>query len=202
MQSGNVKQEAFSKDNVASDGYKQGNGILHHGAARGITESYSYLHSVRAHNHHFERANLLAKNQHSVRANLVAENHHSVRASLLANNKSAPGKSCKGINCNNLVIADSPLAAKFTEIYKRLVQCGGKEATRKLNEKRHSSHYDNIIVIESHAQHLATVPPAMPTKRPGIVIAASGTCNLDRMMTCLKAMLIGPLHNEQFGGIK
>jgi len=214
MQSGNVKQEAFSKDNVASDGYKQGNSILHHGAARGITESYPYLHSVRAHNHHFVRANLLVKNLHSVRASLYAENqhsvraslvakiHHFVRASLLANNKSAPGKSCKGINCNNLVIADSPLAAKFTEIYKRLVQCGGKEATRKLNEKRHSSHYDNIIVIESHAQHLATVPPAMPTKRPGIVIAASGTCNLDRMMTCLKAMLIGPLHNEQFGGIK
>ena len=210
MQSGNVKQEAFSKDNVASDGYKQGNGILHHGAARGITESYPYLHSVRASllakNHHFVRANLLVKNLHSVRANLYAENqhsvraslvakiHHLVRASLLANNKSAHGISRKGINWNNLVIAGSPLAAKFTEIYSRLVQWRNKKATRKLNEKRHSSHYDNAIIIGPDAQHLATNTHVIKTKRPAIAITASGMCNVDRMMTSLKAILIGPLH--------
>ena len=126
MQSGCVHQETFSKDIVTSDGFKQGNGILHRGAARGITEPRPYLRAVRA--------------------------------SLLTINKSEPGISRKRINWNNFVIAGYPLAAKFNEIYSRLVQCEDKEATRKLNESL-PSHYDNIIVLDSHAQHLDTVPP-------------------------------------------
>lgn len=98
------------------------------------------------------------------------------------------------------IIIDSPLAAKFTDIYQLLSQYWDKEALKKLKNQRKPLNYNNVLTIDSHKAHLTTVEYLTKTKRPAIVIAASGMCNGGRIMNYLKVMLNESRHDVLFVG--
>jgi metallo-beta-lactamase family protein len=165
------------------------------GIAKDDVRGYPVADNLTA-NPQLVRASLLAKDDvrgHPVADNLTA-NPQPVRASLLATSR-------KEIDWNNLeIIIDSPLAAKFTSIYSRLSQYWDKEARRKLKNQRKPLNYNNVLTINSHQEHMTTVEYLAKTKRPAIVIAASGMCNGGRIMNYLKAMLNDSRHDVLFVG--
>ena len=87
------------------------------------------------------------------------------------------------------IIVDSPLAAKFTEMYRQLKPLWDKEAKRKVKAGRHPLNFENLITIESHQDHLALISRLVSTGEPAIIIAASGMCSGGRIVNYLKALL-------------
>jgi len=87
------------------------------------------------------------------------------------------------------VIVDSPLAAQFTAIYRRLKKYWDREAKRKLRRGRHPLAFDQLWTVDEHKDHLQTVNYLKKTARPTIVIAASGMCSGGRIVNYLKALL-------------
>ena len=87
------------------------------------------------------------------------------------------------------IIVDSPLASKFTEVYKKLKPFWDKEATVKINSGRHPLSFEQLTTINSHREHLDTVEYLRKTARPSIVIAASGMCSGGRIVNYLKALI-------------
>ena len=87
------------------------------------------------------------------------------------------------------VIVDSPLAAKFTQHYRSLKTLWDKEARRKLSTGRHPLAFEQLITIDSHADHQRLVNHLKQSGRPAIVIAASGMCAGGRIVNYLKALL-------------
>ncbi|WP_348704135.1 MBL fold metallo-hydrolase [uncultured Neptuniibacter sp.] len=87
------------------------------------------------------------------------------------------------------VIVDSPLAAEFTQHYRSLKTLWDKEAKRKLSTGRHPLAFDQLITIDSHADHQRLVNHLKQSGRPAIVIAASGMCAGGRIVNYLKALL-------------
>jgi metallo-beta-lactamase family protein len=87
------------------------------------------------------------------------------------------------------VIIDSPLAAKFTAIYRRLKKYWDREAKRKLRRGRHPLAFDQLWTVDEHKDHLQTVNYLKKTARPTIVIAASGMCSGGRIVNYLKALI-------------
>jgi len=107
----------------------------------------------------------------------------------------------KSTNWQDLeIIIDSPLAAKFTQTYRQLKHLWDKEAHKKLKQGRYPLSFDNVLTINSHQEHINTVQYLSKTKRPAIVIAASGMCNSGRVMNYLKAMLNDKRHDVVFVG--
>ena len=87
------------------------------------------------------------------------------------------------------VIVDSPLASRFTEVYRELVPFWDQEAQSRRGQGRHPLSFEQITTIDSHEDHLATVAYLRRTARPCIVIAASGMCAGGRVVNYLKALL-------------
>ncbi len=87
------------------------------------------------------------------------------------------------------VIVDSPLAAQFTQQYRKLKNLWDKEAKRKVRAGRHPLSFEQLLTIEGHQEHLQTVEYLRHTGRPAIVIAASGMCAGGRIMNYLKALI-------------
>ena len=87
------------------------------------------------------------------------------------------------------VIIDSPLAAKFTAIYRRLKKYWDREAKRKLRRGRHPLAFDQLWTVDEHKEHLQTVNYLKKTARPTIVIAASGMCSGGRIVNYLKVLI-------------
>lgn len=98
------------------------------------------------------------------------------------------------------VIVDSPLAAKFNVAYQQLAACWDDEALKRLREGRHPLNFSQLYTIDSHAEHLAAVNLLSSTRKPAIVIAASGMCEGGRVVNYLKAMLADPVHQVVFVG--
>ena len=98
------------------------------------------------------------------------------------------------------VIVDSPLAAKFNLAYQQLAVCWDDEALKRLREGRHPLNFSQLYTIDSHAEHLAAVNLLSSTRKPAIVIAASGMCEGGRVVNYLKAMLGDPVHQVVFVG--
>lgn len=98
------------------------------------------------------------------------------------------------------VIVDSPLAAKFNLAYQQLAACWDDEALKRLREGRHPLNFSQLYTIDSHAEHLAAVNLLSSTRKPAIVIAASGMCEGGRVVNYLKAMLGDPVHQVVFVG--
>ncbi|EIW89358.1 RNA-metabolising metallo-beta-lactamase [Alishewanella agri BL06] len=98
------------------------------------------------------------------------------------------------------VIVDSPLAAKFNVAYQQLAACWDDEALKRLQEGRHPLNFSQLYTIDSHAEHLAAVNLLSSTRKPAIVIAASGMCEGGRVVNYLKAMLGDPVHQVVFVG--
>ena len=98
------------------------------------------------------------------------------------------------------VVVDSPLAAKFTEVYRELKPFWDAEAQQRLRAGRHPLSFDNLYTVDSHEQHLQTVEYLARTARPAIVIAASGMVAGGRVVNYLKAMIENPHHHVLFVG--
>ncbi|MCF4009300.1 MBL fold metallo-hydrolase [Rheinheimera sp. UJ63] len=98
------------------------------------------------------------------------------------------------------VIIDSPLAAKFTTAFQQLLPCWNAEARSKVHAGRHPLSFAQLHTIDSHAEHLATVNLLASTRKPAIVIAASGMCEGGRVVNYLKALLPDAAHQLVFVG--
>ncbi|WP_078085058.1 MBL fold metallo-hydrolase RNA specificity domain-containing protein [Microbulbifer mangrovi] len=98
------------------------------------------------------------------------------------------------------VIVDSPLASRFTEVYRRLEKYWDQEAQTVLQQGRHPLSFEQLITVDDHDTHIRMVNRLAQTKQPAIVIAASGMCASGRIVNYLKAMLGEPRHNVIFVG--
>ncbi|MCG5531110.1 MBL fold metallo-hydrolase [Halorhodospira halochloris] len=98
------------------------------------------------------------------------------------------------------VIVDSPLAARFNRIYRRLRDFWPAEARKRLRRGRHPLSFANLVTVDSHAEHLQTVDYLVRTLRPAVVIAASGMITGGRVVSYLRAMLGEERHQVLFVG--
>lgn len=106
-----------------------------------------------------------------------------------------------GLPWNELeIIVDSPLAARFTEAYRRLRPWWDAEAKRRWRSGRHPLAFEQLLTIDSHEDHLRTVDYLSRSGRPAVVIAASGMCAGGRIVNYLKAMLPEPRNDVAFVG--
>ncbi|WP_250657364.1 MBL fold metallo-hydrolase RNA specificity domain-containing protein [Alkalimarinus coralli] len=87
------------------------------------------------------------------------------------------------------IVIDSPLASKFTEVYRTLEPYWDKEARKRVASGRHPLSFDQLTTIDDHQSHLDTVSYLKKTARPTVVIAASGMCAGGRIVNYLKALL-------------
>ena len=98
------------------------------------------------------------------------------------------------------VVVDSPLAARFTAAYNTLKPWWDAEAHKRLRAGRHPLSFDNLITVDSHEDHLKFVDHLVKTRRPAIVLAASGMAAGGRIVNYLKAMIEDPRHDVLFVG--
>jgi len=98
------------------------------------------------------------------------------------------------------VVIDSPLASRFTEVYKQLEPYWDKEAKNKRANGRHPLSFNTLTTVDSHQDHLDTVKVLAETEYPAVVIAASGMCAGGRIVNYLKAMIDNPVHDILFVG--
>ncbi|PRY66009.1 MBL fold metallo-hydrolase RNA specificity domain-containing protein [Halomonas ventosae] len=98
------------------------------------------------------------------------------------------------------IIVDSPLAARFTEVYRALRLWWDAEAQRRLRGGRHPLSFDNLYTVNSHEEHEQTVEYLARSHRPAVVIAASGMVTGGRVVNYLRRMLGDPRHAVVFIG--
>ncbi|MCK0163718.1 MBL fold metallo-hydrolase [Marinobacter sp. S6332] len=93
------------------------------------------------------------------------------------------------------IVVDSPLAAEFTSIYRKLKPFWNAEAADLLRQGRHPLSFEQLTVINSHEDHLNAVEYLARSHRPCVVLAGSGMCAGGRVVNYLKAML-GEARND------
>lgn len=98
------------------------------------------------------------------------------------------------------IILDSPLASRFTEAYRQLQPLWDEEAIRRVRSGRRPLAFEQLITIDSHADHQRTVNHLAQTGRSAVVIAGGGMCSGGRIVNYLKAMLGNTRHNVVFVG--
>ncbi|KAA0014600.1 MBL fold metallo-hydrolase [Billgrantia pellis] len=98
------------------------------------------------------------------------------------------------------IIVDSPLAARFTEVYRDLKPWWDAEAHRRLRSGRHPLSFENLYTVDDHAAHERTVTYLAESGRPAVVIAASGMVSGGRVVNYLKRLLGDPRHCVLFTG--
>lgn len=111
------------------------------------------------------------------------------------------GRLTRQLNWSDLaIVVDSPLAHRFTEVYRRLRPFWDKEAKQRLSRGRHPLSFEQLITVEHHDDSMRFVNHLTKTGRPAVVIAASGMCTGGRVVNYLKAMLGSPQHDVVFVG--
>lgn len=98
------------------------------------------------------------------------------------------------------IILDSPLASRFTSVYRELDQFWDAEARARLAKGRNPLAFCNLLTVDSHQAHLAMVNRLAQTAQPAIVIAGNGMCSSGRIVNYLKAMLGDARHDVLFVG--
>ncbi|MFQ3787571.1 MBL fold metallo-hydrolase RNA specificity domain-containing protein [Halomonas sp. A29] len=98
------------------------------------------------------------------------------------------------------IIVDSPLAARFTEVYRELKPWWDAEAHKMLRSGRHPLSFENLYTVDGHEAHERTVEYLSKTGRPAVVIAASGMASGGRVVNYLKRMLGDERHCVLFTG--
>ena len=98
------------------------------------------------------------------------------------------------------IILDSPLASRFTRVYRDLKPFWDNEALQRVKRGRNPLGFEQLLTVDSHQAHLAMVRHLTDTARPAIVIAGSGMCSSGRIVNYLKAMLHDPRHDVLFVG--
>lgn len=120
------------------------------------------------------------------------------KAEGLGRGQAAPAGS---IDWHNLpIILDSPLASRFTQVYRELEPFWDVEALARVRKGRKPLSFANLLTVDSHQAHLAMVRRLAETAQPAIVIAAGGMCAGGRIVDYLKAMLHDPRHDVLFVG--
>jgi len=87
------------------------------------------------------------------------------------------------------VIVDSPLASRYTEIYKDLQPFWDAEAQRMLRFDDQPLVFENLTTIGDHDEHLSTMDYIDRAELPAIVLAGSGMCTGGRVVNYLKRFL-------------
>lgn len=98
------------------------------------------------------------------------------------------------------IILDSPLASRFTQVYRELKPFWDNEALQRVKQGRNPLAFEQLITVDSHQAHLAMVRHLTANARPAIVIAGNGMCSSGRIVNYLKAMLHDPRHDVLFIG--
>lgn len=98
------------------------------------------------------------------------------------------------------IILDAPLATRFTKLYRQLQPWWNAEALKRVTHGRRPLGFEQLLTVETHAQHQAMVNRLSQTRQPAIVITGSGMCTAGRVVNYLKAMLGDPRHNVVFVG--
>ena len=98
------------------------------------------------------------------------------------------------------VILDSPLASRFTQVYRELEPYWDDEARGRLQVDRKPLAFEQLLTVDSHESHTKMVRHLADSTRPAVVIAASGMCAGGRIVNYLKAMLGDDRHNVLFVG--
>tara|TARA_R110001599_G_scaffold262231_1_gene462705 strand:+ start:21491 stop:22900 length:1410 start_codon:yes stop_codon:yes gene_type:complete len=93
------------------------------------------------------------------------------------------------------IVVDSPLAAEFTGIYRKLKPFWNAEAADRVRQGRHPLSFEQLTVIDSHTDHVNAVAYLARSHRPCVVLAGSGMCAGGRVVNYLKAML-GEARND------
>lgn len=129
------------------------------------------------------------------------------RRALSESAKTQPGSSASKTNgvpaldwTNLPIILDSPLASRFTSVYRELDQFWDAEARARLAKGRSPLAFRNLLTVDSHQAHLAMVNRLTQTAQPAIVIAGNGMCSSGRIVNYLKAMLGDERHDVLFVG--
>jgi len=87
------------------------------------------------------------------------------------------------------IIVDSPLAARFTRVYRELQPYWDTEARGRVRAGRHPLNFEQLYTVGDHSQHLTAVSYIRKRGHPCLVIAASGMCAGGRMVNYLKALI-------------
>lgn len=98
------------------------------------------------------------------------------------------------------VILDSPLASRFTRVYREFNDYWNPAAQARLSQGRKPLSFKQLITVDSHDKHQQVVNYLASTGRPAIVIAGNGMCSGGRIVNYLKAMLGKARHNVVFVG--
>ena len=98
------------------------------------------------------------------------------------------------------IFLDSPLAQRFTALYRELQPFWDAEARARVRAGRQPLSYDQLVAIDSHEEHLANVRRLARSREPAVVIAASGMCAGGRVVNYLREMLSDPRHDVLFVG--
>ena len=98
------------------------------------------------------------------------------------------------------IYLDSPLAGRFTRVYRELQPFWDTEALARVRAGRQPLAFAQLVAIDEHAEHEANVRRLARSGEPAVVIAASGMCAGGRVMNYLKAMLHDPRHDVLFVG--
>ncbi|WP_348719453.1 MBL fold metallo-hydrolase [uncultured Alcanivorax sp.] len=98
------------------------------------------------------------------------------------------------------IVLDSPLASRFTQVYRELSPYWEDEARERLADGRRPLAFDQLLTVDGHDAHMRMVHHLAESARPAVVIAASGMCAGGRIVNYLKAMLGDQRHNVLFVG--
>lgn len=98
------------------------------------------------------------------------------------------------------VIIDSPLAARFTEIYDDMREYWDDEAKHVLTYDDQPLVFQNLVQIDDHREHRDTIQYLKDSQLPAVVIAASGMCAGGRVVNYLKEFLGDPASDVVFVG--
>ena len=98
------------------------------------------------------------------------------------------------------IFLDSPLAQRFTALYRELQPFWDAEARARVRAGRQPLSYDQLVAIDSHEEHLANVRRLARSREPAVVIAASGMCAGGRVVNYLREMVGDPRHDVLFVG--
>lgn len=98
------------------------------------------------------------------------------------------------------IVLDSPMAARFTKLYRELRPYWDDEAAQRVASGRHPLDFDQLTTIDGHQDHMALVGYLARAERPVVVLAARGMCAGGRIVNYLKALLGNPRNDLLFVG--
>lgn len=98
------------------------------------------------------------------------------------------------------VIVDSPLASRFTELYKEMKDFWGREARHLLRTDEQPLVFENLTTVNDHREHRDTLDYIARHNLPAIVIAGSGMCTGGRVVNYLKRLIGEPTTDLVFVG--